>query len=384
MLEQLLNISGLKSLPGAVSADPVSMALPTKNSVVSFTILDKISSEYKILVNGKVFMAVLPVNAKIGDTLLGMVLNNNPMTLNLVNILNLKNITIETLNSLLVKLGIQKTETNLSLLKALIANKKPVLKSKLDKLAEILESLDFTFDETQLSFLIQVFSNEDNFQKFNKRNAEYFRYPINNVIKEIYSQIRDEALNSSSIEQIRKELTIDFEKEGFEKGIMTGLYSRDKAIQDWINENRTSDNLEIKKLTGLFGYYLIQKSFLKKEGIFPGFIIAQKTDSRELIEYKLERTSRENGDVHYLMNLGMRSIEFGDIAIDGILSKSNLTLSFGLEGNNIRYFDEEKDELKKSLRNNVGINTFLSFNGENEGNRKLEKYSLLESINVKA
>lgn len=384
MLDQVVNIAGLKSFTALSSSEQASIPLPAKNSVVNLSVLEKIGSEYKILINGKVFQAMLPVNVKQGDLMLGVVLNNNPMVLNLVNILNIKSLTIENLTMLLSKLGLKKTDNNISLLKAFIINKKPILKNQLDKFAEIIEELDFQFDEFQLNYIIQVFTNEQNFKSFDKNTAEYFRYPLSSIINEIYSVIADGSQKETSIDQIGSMLSIEPNKETLEKGILTALINSDKLIAVWIKENKNNSSAKVQKLVSLFSRYLVQKDFLRREGIYPGFVILKKNDGNELVEYKLEKGSRDDGSVHYLLNVGMRSYELGDIVIDGLLSKSNLSLNFNVEEKKKKYFEEEFDGLKEGLIKNLGLISFININSGSKISGRPKKYSLNESINVKA
>lgn len=384
MLDQVVNITGLKSFSAPTSNDQQSAVLPAKNSVVSLSVLDKAAGDYKILINGKVFQAALPVNVKQGDSMLGVVINNNPMVLNLVNILNLKSLTMENLTLLLAKLGLKKTDGNISLLKAFIINKKPIIKNQLDKFAEILEELDFQFDEFQLNYIIQVFTNDQNFKSFDKNCAEYFRYPVPAIINEIYSVIVNGAEKNSAIDQIGSMLSINPEKENYEKGILAALINSDKVIAVWIKENKNNNSAKVQKLVALFSRYLVQKDFLRREGIYPGFVILKKKDETELVEYKLEKGAREDGSVHYLLNIGMRSYELGDINIDGLLSKSNLSLNIGVEENKKKYFEEEFDGLKENFIKNLGLFSFININSGSKVGGKNKNYSLNESINFRA
>ena len=380
----MTNIQGIKSFIQVSAADQNQSVLPAKNSVVSLSVIEKVGGDFKILINGKVFQAALPVNVKPGDAMLGVVLSNNPMVLNLVNILNIKSLTLENVTLLLAKLGLKKSDTNISLLKAFIINKKPILKNQLDKFSEILEELDFQFDEFQLNYLIQVFTNEQNFQSFDKNCAEYFRYPLSSIIEEIFSIIKDSAKKNTSIDQIGSMLSINPEDEKIGKGIVAGLINSDKIIGEWLKENKNNNSAGVQKLIALFSRYLVQKGFLRREGLYPGFVIVNRNDGTELVEYKLEKASRDDGSVHYLLNLGMSSYELGDIMIDGLLSKSNLSLNFEVEEKKKKYFEEDFEDLKADFSRNLGLIPFLSINSGLRSQAKQRKYSLNESINVRA
>lgn len=379
-----MNISGLKSLNVLSNNETASVSLPAKNSVVNFSILEKTGGNYKILINGKVFLAALPVNVKQGDSLLGIVLNNNPMVLNLVNILNLKSLNLQNLSMLLVKLGMKKTDNNAALLKAFIINKKPILKKQLDKLSEVVENLDFSFDENQLNYIVQLFANDDNYQQFDKQTAEYFRFPINEIIKEIFQRLQKGKLNGGKIEQINNLLTVNISGKEQGKELISELLNLDKLIISWVKENRQSPDKEINKLNALLSRYLIQKSFLQKGGIYHGFAIADKENEQDLVEYKFEKSQRDESGVHYIINIGMSSKEFGDILIDGLLTKTNLNLNFGMEESKKKYFEEEKESFKEEITKNLTLNTFVGFSGSEKGNRQLKKYPVNESINFKA
>jgi len=365
------------------AAEPAPASLPAKNSVVNFSILDKAVNEYKILVNGKVFSAMLPVNVKIGDSVLGIVLNNNPVVLNLVNILNIKSLNVENLAILLVKLGIPKTMNNLNLLKAFIINKKPIVKNNLSKMSEVLENLDFTFDENQLNYLVQVFLSEGNFKEFNEQTARYFRYSMNDIVAEIFFVMTGGAGKNEEVERICNAMSVNFNDEGFANIIAAEAGLRDKKIAEWITDNKENQDIEVQKLSALLRRYIVQKSFVCNEGTIPGFVIAVKDGRRELAEYKLEKTASEEGNLHYIINLAMRSAELGDIAVSGVLTKGTVALNFGMEANKKNCLEEEQEEFKKTLATKLGLSANISFNGTAGSEQKLRRYLQNGSINVR-
>jgi hypothetical protein len=378
MLNQILNISDV-NLFNTVKTNADASALPANNTVVSISVLDKIGPEYKLLVNGKVFSSVLPVNVQTGEVLLGLIKNNNPMTISLINLLSAGNMTGQNLSALITKLGLKITETNINLLKALAVNKKPALKSKIEKFAEALENLDFQFDEQQLNYFVQIFTNESNYQDLNGKNAGYFRYPLNDVMQQIYEAVKNGS--NSALSKIVIEFAAEPDYVSLQKEIVGGMMNRDAAISEWIKENAGSGEAETKRLADLFSMYLAQKSFLKKENIYPGFIIISKDGNKELVEYKLQKSSSGDGNVFYLINLEMKSKELGKIAIDGTLAKSALNLRFGTDDNKRTAFEEEKENLADSIKNNLGLNPLINFYSGNESTR-LKKYNTA-ALNVR-
>jgi hypothetical protein len=384
MLGQITNITSFSALALQSQGDTPTGPLPAKNSIVNLSVIEKTGADYKLLINGKVFQSVLPVNMSPGDSMLGIVLNNNPMTLNLVNILNLKSLTVDNLAILLAKLGVKKSETALSALKAFIINKKPILKKQLEKIAEALEELDFQFDEAQINYIIQVFTNEQNFRSFDKNCAEYFKYPFETIVKEIFEVIENKGNGNASIDQIGSMLSINPEDERIEKGMLYNLVNSDKLIAEWIKENRNNSSAGVQQLIALFNRYLVQKGFLRREGIYPGFVISRKTGGNELVEYRIERGTREDGSVHYLLHLGMSSFELGDVMIEGLLTRSNLSLSFGMNEKNKEIFEEGLEALREDFSKNLGLIAFMNVNTDTRTLRRNKRYSLSESINRRA
>ncbi|HEX2960672.1 MAG TPA: hypothetical protein VHO43_02715, partial [Ignavibacteriales bacterium] len=216
MIGQVINVTGiqLNSLK-ATDAGATPKLLPAENSLVEVSVLDKSNGNYKLLIEGSVFQSKLPVSLNTGEALLAKVISVNPFTLSLDKIFTAKMLTEGNLALVLSKLGIAETEASSKVLKAFLKEEKPLVKSKLKKVIEMLEHEDVKLSEEMLSLFIQMIHMDEGRGSFsNKSFVKVFQYPLETLSGEILDSVK--RLNKMGIPEevllgINKALVLDGE-----------------------------------------------------------------------------------------------------------------------------------------------------------------------------
>lgn len=359
MIGQVINITGLQlSSLMASEAELVPKLLPAENSVVEVSVLEKSNGNYKLLIEGNVFQAKLPVSVNAGETLIAKVTGLNPFTLSLDRIFSAKMLNESSIALVLSKLGITETEISSKVLKAFLKEEKPVVKSKLKKIIELLEKEDIKLDEQQLSLFIQMILTGDSRGSFlNKSFAKLFQYPVETLAEDILSSVK--RLNSMGlpdgvISRINRALVLEMPQS--EKLSAIELKEKSSArIEDLLSESGEmeilSENIK-QELAGL-KETLVRFNMLRacyaRTGVYPGFIIIKSGDELEMAGYRLEDDMNEAGQKSYKIKLEMNPALLGKVTINGFLSGRNLNAAFRASEEAAGKLDLNKEELLTSL-----------------------------------
>lgn len=377
MLEKLLSLTGIK--PTSLKTTEFTgteKALPQNNSIVKLDILEKLGGNYKLLIDGRLFQSKLPVDAQLGDFLLAKVISQNPFTLALDGFFNIQNLTAKDLSFLLAKLQIKDSELSEKVIKGFINNKKPLEKSKIEKLIKLLESEDISMDDIQLGYLIQVFcSDSETYPGLNESAVQLFSFPIGNIINDIYDSIK--SLNTSGLsKQLLSTLNESFivNSEDLEKidGLklknynnqLNGFFNFIDQI-DQLDESSTLASQQINKFKTAFIRYNLQKAYLSGMGVSPEFIIIKEGEKLELFEYEVKKTiSEKNGETHHI-RLEMCPDQLGLVSIGGYFSQNTFQATISASEKTCTVFAYDKEKLADKLQNELNIKTKLSFEAQN-------------------
>ncbi|MCU7497140.1 MAG: flagellar hook-length control protein FliK [Ignavibacteria bacterium] len=396
MLSQVVNITGiqLSSLKPSEAEELLPKLLPRENSLVEVTVLDKgPNGTYKLLISGSVFQSKLPVNLNIGEALAAKVIGLNPFTLSLDHIFPAKMLNENNIALLLSKLGIAGTEISSKVLKAFLKEEKPLVKSKLEKVIELLEKEDIKLDDQQqLSLFIQMIHTDDFRGSFLKKSyAKMFRYSVEILAEEVLGSVK--RLNSMGIPEevisrINRALVLDFS----ETGSLDAIELKEKSsgkIEDQLNallEKGTLLGDKVKNELLCLKEILIRFNMLRacyhRTGIYPGFIIIRTGDGLEMVEYRLENDSKEAGIKPQKLKLEMNPGSLGKITINGFLAGQTLSAAFGcsLESTS-EMLNGGKEELIKALER-INILPRLSF-GSGVKTGEIPEGGSMRQVNVR-
>ena len=162
---------------------------PAENTIVAVKVLEKINDTFKLLVDGSVFQAKLPVLIGDQETFLAKVVGRNPLTLQADGLFMGKNLTQNILANVLQKMGLKDSELNKDLMETLLRRKKPVIKSKFDALQNLL-STEKRPDELQAALLLGLyFAPPVEIAGFKNEAKRLFEESIQTIIEKIFHLI---------------------------------------------------------------------------------------------------------------------------------------------------------------------------------------------------
>jgi hypothetical protein len=398
MISLTQNIAGLQQLdslkPSVVTV--IGKALPAVNSFVEISVLGKSSNIFRLLIDGNVFQSKLPVNLLAGESFLAKVISTDPFTLSLDNLLSLSNLSELKIAQLLSKMNIKASPLSDQLFKAFVSAKKVIVKSRFEKLLDIIEKNNLKLDDSQLQFLINVLdTNENSYENLSESFVSTFKHSSLALSEEILNcttdllgshQMPEELknkvknallinLNSSEEEPVLGQLPMALRKR-------TNLQA--ELIQS-LNESLHSGALNesvgknIFRMIDLLTRYIFLKANNSKVGIYNDFFIAETEDGLQIFEYNVEKTSFTNES--YGFHLKMKPDLLGQIQIDGYFSANNLFTTFISSDSTAESLKSLSAELIDKIKNDLNINVSSEFCGH--GSIELsKKWKGLQNINV--
>ncbi len=293
-LIQLKSSSGFKNMPAV-------------NSTVLVSVLDKIGPNYKLLISGSVYQSNLPIVPEKGEEFLARVMSQQPLTLGLDNFGKLNQTDNQGMSLLLSKLNIAETALTKSLIEKVISLKRPLLKSKVNRLIELIENMDIKIDDVQMQLLISIVWNLSNDNLSSTKNVfeSVFDITFEELSKMIFSLVEKSnslnlsenfydllnnkiILDSSTLESQSKISSVKDKSEEFLSVIQyisanIDLYNHNKSVMALF------DDLKTYMLK-----YIIQKAFYGKFNLYPEFVIVKKDKSLELVNYRIEKKQENN------------------------------------------------------------------------------------------
>ncbi len=282
-------ISNIKQVASELNLIPIKQlrSLPKLNSFVAIEVLDKVNSNYKILVDGSLFQSKLPINAKIGDLLFAQVSKMQPFSLILNNFsfIGIENQSLATL--ILQKLNLFGSSKSRKIVDLLISEKRNISKEKLSQLIDYVENSSFNFDEIQSLVLVNIFFDENDNESYASKKHIFnniFNISFDELVNKIYRKVV--FLNSQNLpEEIYNQIktTLTFPAELFEnQKTVNGLSVKPnqivllvEKIDDFIRTNNLWVTLksELEEFADLLVKFLLQKSVLNKYQLYYDFTI---------------------------------------------------------------------------------------------------------------
>jgi len=370
MIENIKNRLSQIKLTEIFDTFTKSKDIPTKplvdNSKVLIEILDKISDkEYKILVDGKLFISDLPDNFKKGDILLSKILKSNPLTLSLVNLLEFSEINDKQKISILLQyLKIPITETSLSLLKSFIKNKTPILKEKFERLLKMILDSGLIFDEEQLDILVKLFVlgagnkfkfNYDTLKLFSEKEDQLYANLLNDIIK----------LNSISKNDVIKRFINEFLIINLdEKNNSLALFDKIKLvliIDELMKEKSLSeyyDYLNASKFTLL--KIVLRNRYLKYISRKQDFMIVRSGKNLNLIKYHYEAVNPEKLQGVDRVIIYFKTKLLGRIDADLLLNFDRLFIKFISNEQTLEKIDKNRVVFEQKLNKKYRLDTKIT------------------------
>jgi hypothetical protein len=349
----------------------ISQNLPDINSLVLIKVLDKIGSNYKILINGNLFQSRLPLNLKTGDETIARVLSQKPFSLTINDLLRGQSRSTENLGLLLTLLGFDSDEKSTNFIRGLVTTKQPLKQTKIKKVMEFVEKMNLRMDDLLNELLVKIYSADDDYLDYIIENqSNIFRYSLVEIMNNIFNSVKK--LNSEHSHQsitlyvnnylVRNSLSVvdnpyfgSFTEEKFLELISYIEYElKNESYANSLNQilNELKKNLL---------YLIIQTSVYNYFGLYPSFLILKRTDELILIEYNSfkERTIK-NYDV-FRFGLKVPTTNLDEVILKGFLSKELLYTNLYLKQNNPE-FDEELIRTSEEFHFKFDLNAYIGIN----------------------
>lgn len=339
--------------------------LPSINSLIKINIIEKFKDGYKVLIEGRVFLSKLPINADINESIIAKVLNHTPFTLALNNIITNKGID-ESISMLLSKLNIPSSLEKERILKLFLLCRKPIVKSKLERLSELLKSNIIDLDDDQLTEAILFLESSDtNYQNITPSLLNLFKiknsvlaYNILNLLRELNRLLPlsefSKKINSlliiknNVIEKLNPLLIRDY---AVKLGKVSDLITES---QEYISDEKTLSI--IHHLTNSLLIYKIRQALSLNRGNIYLFLIIETDGELELLEFE---SDLHNQDFNF--NLNMMPENLGLINARGVYTSNSLSLDVFSNNETRTLLEKNKDELEKELESSIHCRQKLTF-----------------------
>jgi len=168
-------IENINSSIGEVKivASRVRKNLPQLNSLVKIEVLEKLKSNYKILVDGELYQSKLPIKANSGEIMLAQLVNMNPLTLRLDSFIGSQMLSDGMAGLILKSLGLGKTEIAEKLILELLKSKKHPSKEKIKQFVDFAGSSLTSLDELQFSLLAAIIWDDKSYNSGSEKRAVF-------------------------------------------------------------------------------------------------------------------------------------------------------------------------------------------------------------------
>ncbi len=345
-------IENINSSIGEVKivASRVRKNLPQLNSLVKIEVLEKLKSNYKILVDGELYQSKLPIKANAGEVMLGQLVNLNPLTLRLDSFIGSQMLNDGMAAIILKSLGLRKTALAEKLIMELLKSKKHLSREKIKQFLDFAGSSLTSLDELQFSILVAIIWDDRSYNSRSEKRAVFssvFDISFWSLADQIFQNVlflNGANLSSSFYEKLNEKLIFFPDKFETEK-ILAGISGKAKAyveLSDFIDEE-LENNLsvsEVRKslehLNELLIKYVLQKALLNKYDIYVDFAIVSNSSMLRLWKFSYNKIYNQLGEPVYKFETGIvdngKAMEFelflvdeklrGDVFINGLNAKT--------------------------------------------------------------
>lgn len=352
------------------------------NSLVDITVIDKAQSLYRIVAGGKVFETKLPLPVNIGESFIATVINNNPTVFRLNSLFNISP-DGKVLTEILMKLNLPVTKSAQEILKGVLESDKPVLKSKLKRLIELISESDTEIDPNSVELFAQLVWSSDGADEFDKDDLKHFYYSFEEIAQKIVIQLNHAYKKNpydSVFTSLNNWLIIDADVMMSESKLMIYLMKHfESSLSEWLDDNANASNT----VYSLLNSYFIQMQYRKSAGLNNGMFLIRSDEELQYASYELKNPDEQD---HVLVfRLQMNPSSLGRINIDGIYSHNNLKLNFTATPDAKEILEANSGDLKAALNKKTRLTTSIQSNvfGQSKSQNFFQLHTN-RSINVTA
>jgi len=381
MTDSLLNIINITDLPRTRKSN-TSAKTPLKNTLVTVTILEKLSQGVKVLIDGKLFIAIINENVAIQEELIAWVADSEKFELTLNLSTQFKKNSSDILLEIILKLGLSNNINTNTMLTKIIEERKPVIKSKVNLLIEFISQNQMKFSDSQLSLLINILwgEKENSIKLAEELFGNITKEPFEDICKQLFevtSEIIFVKIPSFILQQINRTI-FDSQTDNIE-----ALYNKKEIIiksvislNNYITNESMMENRNILEKYIEYGTkYILQKTILQKYDYYPEFVIAKNENELILIILEIKKYFLNSGEAFYNIVFKQNAIP---LELKGIVRNKFLS-------GNILMDDEKLDvellrDFQQELKQKWDMNSHISLNETD--NSKVTNSRFESGINI--
>lgn len=337
--------------------------LPAVGSLPSVSVLDKSGDIYRLLINGSVFQAALPIDVKTGELMLARVISQVPFVLALTGLTGRGALTPQVLDMLLNRLSIRNTPGSKKMLQILLEEDRPVVRSKMEKLLEMMERHDLQFSDAALGFLASFITSDRADERYLEGGAAgIFQFLPGDLSISIFERVQEltaKNYRDPLEEQVIENLCLNPNMESIEYVLaLKENFTRILRTILLLKSNISDRNDPLFILRELLIKYSVLRSHYYTTGRCPEFIIIRNEDGLSLCRYELE-----NDDSHgvKLIRMDMEPQNLGPVRFEAICGNSSMNCSFAASEESIVYLERESGTLRELLGKTANGRVNISF-----------------------
>lgn len=359
MKDDIRNIINFENLIKTRSSIGVGSNMPTKNSIVKLVPLEILEQGVKVLIDGKLFIAIIEGEIPLKEEILAIVTSTNPVSLTLNFTSRFARNEDKLISELLPNLQLPDNEKNRSVIRKVIEEEQIIIKSKIQTLIELLDYIKVS--GVEYSLLVQlVWNNHD-------KNKSFIEDLYLNLFDETFETICEKLFNTINellfsnlpqyiVHKIRNSLIYSQNSIN-----LNALLDKSKAllqIVKLINENNDSlknynNNLHLDFIR-YTAKYALQKSVFQDFDYSPDFIMIQKDTEATMAHYNIKKVYSNNNTLLYKIIFKHRDLPF---KLSGIIREKNLIGEIEIKNDEI--FEKEIRAFEKNLFNKWGFRADL-------------------------
>lgn len=340
--------------------------LPEINSIVTFMPLETYGSGVKVLIEGKLFIAIMNSKVPLGEDIIALVTNTEPFTisLNLIEYYS-KNRNV-LLNKVLQKFDLIGNDISAKVLSTVIEVGKPLIKSKIRLLAKLLKYSRTKIEGLELALLIDMLwvNNENYTEYINELFENLFNYSFENICEKLFKKTEEllfADIPQSIVKLVKSNLIYKEEVQNINAigNKSLHLYEIIIKLNDFLDKSQCRDCQIVKEFIKLSTKYIFQKSILKQYDYYPDSIIVQRENELILVKYDIRKYFSEKGEPSYSVNFKNNSVPY---KLKGILRNN----SFLAKTNVAKKYQNDLNKLSSNLKKKLNVVPTIVLTNENE------------------
>ncbi len=367
MTENITNIINYEKLTGIGNSAKTHFWLEP-GSIVSIELIEQLEKGVKVLINGKLFIAIIDEPIPLKEEILALVTNVKKLSLSLNFENQLYKNKKKLLEEIFIKLKIAPDNILFEILENIIKEKKPLIKTKIIQLFELIGQLNLESNSIQILLLIHLVWN-------NLANNNYAKDLITNLFQEPFEYVCEQVAETTKQilftgipQYIAKEITDKLiYNEDYNNTIALGNKTESiiKIIKTLSNYSETRNEIKNKKEINSFieygSKYVLQKIVLQQYDYYPDLILVKHNNDIAEINVEIKKHSTPNGTPTYKIKLQYKK---EPLELKGLLKDYLLIGNISANINNSKEINEQIKNTEERLLRKIKIKTNITINNE--------------------